>query len=55
MKKDIEEIIEIPENVQVEIVGDLIVIKSQGKEIKKTLNFNNIEVRKDANKIKATE
>ena len=34
MKRDIEEIVEVPENVQVEIVGELITIKSSGKEIK---------------------
>lgn len=54
MKKDIEKIIEIPENVQVTVNGTEIIVKSQGKEIKKSFNIKNIDLKLEGNKIKVS-
>ena len=51
MRKDIQKIVEIPEGVNVDVVGQEFTVKSKGQEIKKKFNFQNITIAKDGNKI----
>jgi len=53
MKKDIEKIIEIPEGVEVSLNNSEIIVKSKGKESKKTFNLpNTIKIIKDNKNLK---
>ena len=42
--------IEIPDNVSVEINGNEVVVKSGGKELKRTLSFPNVSIKKEDDK-----
>lgn len=44
MKKDLERVIEIPENVQVEMKDSEIIIKADGKELKRIFNLPNVSI-----------
>ncbi len=52
MKKDIERIIDIPEGVEVNLNDDEILIKGNGKEVKREFNLNKIKI--EINKDKKT-
>ncbi len=47
----IREEIEIPENVSIDIVGDEVVVKSSGKELRRKLSFPGVSIKKEDNKI----
>ena len=45
MKKDIKKIIEIPEGIEISMDGREIVVKSNGREIKRMVGFRNVDVK----------
>ena len=51
MKKNLLEKIEIPENVDVEISGSKVKVKSNGKEIERKFDVSKIEIKKQGNEI----
>lgn len=51
MKKEILQKIEIPENVEVEVSGNNVKVKSGEKENVKTFDIKNIELKKEGNEI----
>jgi len=52
MKKNIEDTIEIPENMNVEVSGNQVIVKSSGKEAKRVFGLAKITMTKEGNKIK---
>lgn len=44
MKKDLGRVIEIPENVRVEAKGSEIIVKANGKELKRDFNLPNVSI-----------
>lgn len=52
MKKDLERIIEIPENVQVEVNGSEVIVKCEGKALKRDFNIRKVKISKEGNQIK---
>lgn len=47
MKLDIQKIIEIPEGVQVEVKDNEVVVKADGKELKKVFGLGKVKIEKD--------
>lgn len=51
MKKDLKVDIEVPENVEVEIAGKKIVIKSKGNEVERTFLNPRVSIKKEDGKV----
>lgn len=49
MRENIHETVEFPEGFEFDIKGSEVIVKHQGKEIKKGFNFKNIEEKKQGN------
>ncbi len=51
MNKDLERIIEIPEGVSVVVSGNGVVVKGDGKELKRSFDIGKLNVKSEGNKI----
>jgi len=51
MKKELYQKIEIPEDIETEIIGTVLKIRGPEGEIEKKFNTNNLEFKKEDNKI----
>ena len=47
----IREEIEIPENITIDVDGSEVIVKSGGKELRRTLSYPNVSIKKEDNKI----
>lgn len=52
MRKDVERIVEIPEGVSVEVSNSEVIVKSDGKEMKREFTHPKIDIKVDDNKVK---